>query len=435
MSEEPPEGRPACSPGGRFNVRLLRCDSAEALQGEMRAVGADPRGVAIMVPKGRPLLLKVEKLGYAAASILKQEMLAKGGEAALSGEIYRGGERASDVLLMGSERTIERVIAVLRVQPLPSLQALGEELEAAVRHAAGREFPTCRIGSREFRWGERTYIMGILNTTPDSFSGDGLLADVTLTSGEAVEHAVRQGLAFLEQGADILDIGGESTRPGSTPIDAATELARVMPVIHALRAQTDAPLSIDTYRATVARAALDAGADMVNDVWGLQMDPELASLVAEWKVPVVIMHNHSKPKDAQQEERLGGRYVGAHYQDLLGDILRELRAQVETAERAGIGCERIIVDPGIGFGKTVEQNLKLLNHADELRVLGTPVLLGPSRKSFIGYTLNLPPQERLEGTAAAVAMSIARGADIVRVHDVQPMVRLARMTDAILRGG
>ena len=431
--EQPGGGGLARPPAGRFNVRLLRCDSVEALRNELRAVGADPRGVAIMDSKGRHILCKIEKVGYAAASILKQEMLAKGGEAALSGEIYLGGERTTDVLLMGVARTFERVIAILRLQPLPSLQALAGELDVALRHAAGHEFPSCRIGSREFRWGERTYVMGIINATPDSFSGDGLLSEPDISPSEAVERAVRQGLAYLEQGADILDIGGESTRPGSIPIDAETERTRVVPAIHALRAQTDAPLSVDTYRAEVAHAALDAGADMVNDVWGLQMDSELAPLVAERGVPVVIMHNRSKPKDAQQEARLGGRYVGAHYQDLLADILRELRAQVETALQAGIGRERIIIDPGIGFGKTVEQNLKLLNHADELRVLGLPVLLGPSRKSFIGYTLNLPPQDRLEGTAAAVAMSIVRGADIVRVHDVQAMVRVARMTDAILR--
>lgn len=418
----------------RYNVRLLRCDTAQALRQEMESLGVDPRGVTIMEPKGRFYLLRLEKVSYAAASILKQEMLAKGGEAALSGAIYFGGERTTDVLLMATLRTLRRVIRVLRIQPLPSLQQMAEELEQALRHATGYLAPSCRIGSREFRWGERTYVMGILNVTPDSFSGDGLQRE-NLAAEEVTAAAVRQALAFLEEGADIIDVGGESTRPGSTPVDAETEIARVVPVIRALRAQTDAPISVDTYKAAVARAALDAGADMVNDVWGLQMDPELALLVAERGAPVVIMHNRSKPKNAAQEERLGGRYVGVHYENLLGDILRELRQQVDQAIAAGIAPEKIIVDPGIGFGKTVEQNLQLLNHLDELKVLGLPILLGSSRKSFIGYTLHLPPEERLEGTAATVAVGILRGANIVRVHDVRAMVRVARMTDAILRAG
>jgi dihydropteroate synthase len=419
----------------RFNVRLLRCDSAQALREEMRALGADPRGVAIMAPKGRFALIKVEKLGFAAASILKQEMLAKGGDAALSGEIYLGGERTTDVLLMATERALGRVIKVLRVQPLPSLQVLASELEDAWHNAFAHAYPACQIGSRTFNWGERTYVMGIINATPDSFSGDGLLQVAQVTPEEATQNAVAQALAFIEQGADLIDIGGESTRPGSTPVDAEMECARVLPIIQGLRPKTTVPLSIDTYKAEVARAALDAGADLVNDVWGLQMDPRMAPLLAERSVPIVIMHNRSKPKDAVQEERLGGRYVGVHYEDLLADIIRELRQQVERAIAAGIARERIIIDPGLGFGKTVEQNLRLLNHLDELRALGLPILLGPSRKSFTGHVLNLPPSERLEGTAAAVALGIVRGADIVRVHDVRAMVRVARMADAILKAG
>ena len=418
----------------RYNARLLRCDGADALREEMRALGVDPRGIAIMWPKGRFYLMKIEKVGSAAASILKQEMLAKGGEAALSGEIYLGTERTSDVLLMATERTFRRVVEVLGHQPLPSLRELAGELDSALRHAAGREFPSCRMGAREFVWGERTYVMGIVNATPDSFSGDGLYSQ---SQGESPEQVAvqRRMLGLLEQGPDIIDIGGESTRPGAAPIDAETECDRVVPLIRMLREKTDAVISIDTYKASVARAALDAGADLVNDVWGLQMDPDLASLVAERGVPVILMHNRSRPKNAAQQERLGGRYVGVHYDDLMADILRELRQQVERAEEAGIRRDRIIIDPGIGFGKTVEQNLRLMNHLDELRVLGLPILIGPSRKSFIGYTLDAPPEERLEGTAAAVTLGILRGADIVRVHDVGAMVRVVRMTDALVRAG
>jgi len=281
------------------------------------------------------------------------------------------------------------------------------------------------VGDTTFEWGSKTYLMGIINVTPDSFSGDGVGVDV--------EAAVEQAREFVDAGADILDIGGESTRPGSVPVSAEVEMQRVLPALQAIARQTDVPISIDTYKAQVAAAALDAGAHIVNDIWGLRMDPEMAPLVAARDVPVIVMHNRSRPKDAVQEQRLGGRYVGIAYEDLMEDVLRELRESIELAVEAGIDLTRIIVDPGIGFGKTVEQNLTLINHLDQLRSLGRPILVGPSRKSFIGYTLNAPAGERLMGTAATVALCIARGADIVRVHDVSAMADVVRMTDAIVR--
>ncbi|MBW6465971.1 MAG: dihydropteroate synthase [Brevefilum sp.] len=278
-------------------------------------------------------------------------------------------------------------------------------------------------------WGTRTFIMGIINVTPDSFSGDGILG-----GQNPVQAAVTQAGTFLEQGADILDIGGESTRPGSQPVDAKEELARVIPVIRAVRESFPSVIiSIDTYRAAVAREALDAGADWVNDVWGFHADPALPALAAEYQVPVILMHNRLKPGSAELEARLGGRYVGVDYADLIGDICRELLESVALAHQAGIPDERIILDPGIGFGKTVAQNLELLDRMDEIKALGYPLLVGPSRKSFIGYTLDLPPDERIEGTAAAVTLCIDRGADIVRVHDVGVMSRVAKMSDAIVR--
>ena len=206
-----------------------------------------------------------------------------------------------------------------------------------------------------------------------------------------------------------------------------------MPAIRALREAGLGPISIDTYKAVVAQAALEAGAVMVNDVWTLRRDPDMAALIAQCGVPVILMHNRSKPQDAAFEARLGGRYTGSHYDDLIPDIQRELHESVEAARSAGIPDWKIILDPGIGFGKTVAQNLEVLDRAGEFRALGFPILIGPSRKSFIGYTLNLPPDQRVEGTAAAVAIGIARGVDIVRVHDVATMARVARMTDAIVR--
>lgn len=280
-----------------------------------------------------------------------------------------------------------------------------------------------------FAWGARTFVMGILNMTPDSFSGDGVLKEA-----DALTAAAAQAAEFVRDGADIIDIGGESTRPGSTPVSAAEELERVVPAIRAVRSVLpDVLISVDTYRAAVAEAALAAGADWVNDVWGLRMDGAMGAVVAAAGCPVVLMHNRSQPKDAAQSERLGGRYVGVKYDDLIADVKAELQASVDLALGAGVAAEKIIIDPGVGFGKTVKQNLRLVNELDAFRGMGYPILLGTSRKSFIGYTLNLPPEERMEGTAATVAIGIARGADIVRVHDVRPLVRVVQMTDALVR--
>ncbi len=294
------------------------------------------------------------------------------------------------------------------------------------------------IGSKTFEWGARTVVMGILNVTPDSFSGDGLVSpSPDLGEGPGVmDKALDQAARFLAAGAEILDVGGESTRPGAKTVTAEEESARVLPVIRALREKFPAALiSIDTYKAAVAEEALQAGANLVNDVWGLRADPGLAVVAAKFAAPVILMHNRSKPANAQVQAQLGGRYVGMEYQNLLEDVKAELMESVEIARKAGVLDENIILDPGIGFGKTVEQNLELLDRLGEIRALGFPVLLGPSRKSFIGYTLNLPPDQRVEGTAAAIAVGIARGADIVRVHDVEIMARVAKMTDAIVRRG
>ncbi len=266
-----------------------------------------------------------------------------------------------------------------------------------------------RCGDTEFRWGERTYIMGIINVTPDSFSGDGL---------EDVDAAVRQGQQFAAEGADIIDIGGESTRPGSTPISVDEELRRVMPVIERLAGKVLVPLSIDTYKAEVARRALDAGCQMINDVWGLKHDPETAVVAAEKKVPIILMHNQE----------------GTTYRNLIPEVLDSLRRSIELALSAGVQWENIIIDPGIGFGKKLEHNLEIMRRLAELKSLGRPILLGTSRKSMIGLVLDLPVDQRSEGTAATVAIGVANGADMVRVHDVREMIRVCRISDAIIRG-
>ncbi|GIM46077.1 dihydropteroate synthase [Collibacillus ludicampi] len=265
------------------------------------------------------------------------------------------------------------------------------------------------VGSHRFEWGSRTYVMGILNVTPDSFSDGGRYNDIE----RALLHAKR----LVEEGADILDIGGESTRPCHTPVSAEEEMERVVPVIERIAKEIPIPISIDTYKASVAREAVKAGAHIVNDVWGLKADPEMASVCASLGVPVIVMHNRDVPLETNVFE----------------GWLRETMECVRLAKAAGIPDERIIIDPGVGFGKTYEQNLWVLRDLRHFRELGYPLLLGTSRKSVIGLTLNLPVTERVEGTAATVALGIAGGADIVRVHDVREMVRVARMSDAIVR--
>jgi dihydropteroate synthase len=280
-----------------------------------------------------------------------------------------------------------------------------------------------------FRWGSRTYVMGILNLTPDSFSGDGLMR-----APAWIEAAVAQAERFAAEGADILDLGGESTRPGAAPVPAKEEIARVAPAIRAVaRALPAMPISVDTWKAAVAEAALDAGASIVNDVWALRADPALAGLAAKRGCGLILMHNRLAPADLAVKARLGARFKGSVYADLIGEVKAELEAATDAALEAGVRRENIVLDPGIGFGKGREQSLELIDRLGAFKELGFPLLAGPSRKSFIGYTLDLPADERVEGTAAAVALSIARGADLVRVHDVKAMVRVARMTDAIVR--
>jgi dihydropteroate synthase len=277
-------------------------------------------------------------------------------------------------------------------------------------------------GSSIFRWGQRTYIMGVVNVSPDSFSGNGI-ADA--------EQAIAKGKRLASEGADVIDIGGESTRPGSTAVSIEEELRRLVPVVEKLAKEVSVPVSVDTYKLEVARQALNAGANMINDIWGLQKEPALADLAAQKGVPIVLMSNQ---RDSP-------------CQDIMPAVISDLKRAIKQALGAGMPWESIIIDPGIGFGKTQEQNLEVLQRLEELKILGRPILLGSSRKSFIGWVLDLAPEQRsnklafvppanqrLEGTAATVAIGIAKGADMVRVHDVKEIARVCRMSDAIVRG-
>jgi dihydropteroate synthase len=262
------------------------------------------------------------------------------------------------------------------------------------------------IGGHRFEWGSRTHVMGIVNVTPDSFSGDGL--------GDDRDAAVAQGLQMVADRADMLDVGGESTRPGHVPITSNEEIARTEEVVRRLAKESGIPVSIDTYKLEVAEAAVAAGATIVNDIWGLERAPGLAELAARHGCAMVLMHNQD-----------GTTYAG----DLMAEIKRFLRRSVDTAVAAGVTRERILVDPGIGFGKTADQNWEVMRRLEELRELGQPVLIGTSRKSFIGKLLDLPVTDRIAGTAATVTASILRGADVVRVHDVREMMRVVRVAD------
>lgn len=295
------------------------------------------------------------------------------------------------------------------VPGIPRLSEPEDDL-TAYQQSSHRKAPMLSVaGGEPLVWGRRTYVMGIINLAPDSFSGDGLAGDVNA--------AVEQARRMEADGADMLDVGAESTRPGSTPVSASAEADRLLPALEAICRAVRIPVSVDTYKAPVARRAIAAGASIVNDVWGLLADGNMARVIAGAGVAAILMHN-------QRE---------AAYEDLVPDVIAGLRRIATIARAAGIAEHNVILDPGIGFGKNADHNLELLRRLPELQELGYPMLLGVSRKSTIGRVLGLPTGDRVEGTAAAVAVGIAGGADIVRVHDVKQMVRVARMTDAIMR--
>ena len=282
------------------------------------------------------------------------------------------------------------------------------------------EFGNTRVGNTVFEWGKRTYVMGIINMSPESFSGDG---------NSAVDTALQQAQQFVSEGANILDIGGESTRPGLQGITAAEEIRRVVPIIETLSREVAVPISIDTSKLAVAERALAAGADIINDQWGLKTEPGLAKLAAKAGAPIILMSNQ---RDRGGFDAGTGRDT-SNYSNVMEIVISSLQQSIRIALEAGIPVTDIIIDPGIGFGKTWQQDIEIIRRLSELKILDLPVLVGPSRKSLIKMVLNLPADDRMEGTAAVVAVSIANGADIVRVHDVKQMVRVCRMTDALIR--
>ncbi|MFH1825673.1 MAG: dihydropteroate synthase [bacterium] len=380
--------------------RIIELENLAQAERELLSIGCDKQGVGLMSPKAVSRVIKLKNIKPVAANIIKQEMLSYGGEAATAYGSVNQSVEVTDLLIFGTLKQLRQLISKLSQHQF-GLPGIGQEIE---RMLANYDLPSKA----------RTLIMGILNVTPDSFSDGGKFL--------SVEAAVAQAEKMIAGGADIIDVGGESTRPGAEPVSAEEEKKRVLPVIKELVLKKKVRISIDTTKADVAEAALTAGAAMVNDVSCLRADSRMARVVAAFKVPVCIMHMQGTPGNMQENPA---------YNDLMSEIINYLAEGLAIAKKAGILHEQIIVDPGIGFGKTVAHNLEILRRLRELKVLGCPILVGTSRKSVIGQVLDLPAAERLEGTAATVTAAIMNGANIVRVHDVKEMARAAKMTDAM----
>ncbi|WP_028306528.1 dihydropteroate synthase [Desulfitibacter alkalitolerans] len=390
-----------------FNLRMINFKAVDQVEKYLLEMGVDIHGVKIMAPKALFQCIQLDEVPIKIAHILKQEMLSIGGEAAVARGVVDSSVALTSVLLMGTHRDYKKLIKKLKMQPF-KLPELARHIGVLIQNTQNQLEPL-KVGQYTLPIDERTIVMGILNLTPDSFSDGGKFFD----AGRAVDHALK----MVEEGADIIDVGAESTRPGHTPVEAEEELQRLIPVLERLLKEVHVPISVDTYKAATAQKVLDMGVHIINDIWGLQRDYGLADVAAAYGAPVIIMHNQN----------------GTEYDNFMGEVIAFLRKSIQIAEAAGIASDKIIIDPGIGFGKTLEHNLEIMDRLDELKTLGKTILLGTSRKSMIGRVLDLPVEERVEGTAATVALGIARGASIIRIHDVKEMVRVCKMMDAMVR--
>ncbi len=393
-----------------MKVRILKINSKEEAIEEFSRFGEIENEISseLKPEKFLNINFKIENASEEIALFISQNIARY-----LNADVFvskRDATRRRNLLISIKEENLEHILNALR-----NLSAEGKELAEKIERAKNSFYNDeliYKFGDKIFDFSKRTYVMGILNVTPDSFSDGGKY----FTLDSAIEHALK----MIEEGADIIDVGGESTRPGSEPVPIEEELRRVIPVIKELVKRTDVPISIDTYKSEVARQALEEGAVIVNDISGLKFDKRMAEVVANYKASVVVMHIKGTPKTMQQNP---------YYDDVISEIYSYLYESIEIAKGAGI--EQIIVDPGIGFGKRLTDNLEIIRRLREFKSLGYPILIGVSRKSFIGNILNLPVEERLEGTAGAVAISVWNGANIVRVHDVKEMTRVVRIVDAI----
>jgi dihydropteroate synthase len=394
-------------------IRFIDLRDLPQAVAELKAVGADPRSWDIMAPKALFRVIRVSSMPFPAATILKQEMLSLGGEAAVARGVLTARTKRSDVLLMGTLAQLRALSGKIAEQPF-GLAELSWKLGRLLDRGTVPRRTPWRCRDLQLDVHERPHVMGVLNVTPDSFSDGGRHDDL--------EGAVARAHQMVSEGADIIDVGGESTRPGARPVEPEEELGRVLPVVERLCDELDVPVSIDTYKSEVARRALKAGASIVNDISALRFDAGMPALIARTGAGLVLMHMKGTPRSMQRKP---------HYDDVLSEIYRFLAGQVRLALEAGIDREQLAVDPGIGFGKRLQDNLLIIKRLNEFLSLGLPVLIGVSRKSFIGRVLDLPVDDRLEGTAAAVSLAVAGGAGILRVHDVRQMVRVVRMARAV----
>ncbi|HOB12387.1 MAG TPA: dihydropteroate synthase [Syntrophomonadaceae bacterium] len=387
---------------------IIILQSQEEVKNCLEKLGTDAGGYPYLVPKALFRCILLKDIKAPAANIIKQEMLAAGGDAAVNRQTILG-QGSTDVLLMGTLKQYQKVMRKLKGQPF-GLKKVAADLETILDAASTSPRQLRLAQGRSLKLGEGTLIMGILNVTPDSFSDGGRYYDTQ----QAVDH----GLEMTEQGAHIIDVGGASSRPGAEIASEDEELRRVVPVVEKL-VQQGVLVSVDTFRARVAQETLAAGAHLINDIGGLKLDPNLLPVLAEYQAGVVLMHNRLQINHGQP------------YADLVSDIIDELSQSVDQALTAGLPRDCLIIDPGIGFGKDAAQNRYIIKHLQEFRSLGLPVLLGASRKRFIGLTLGLEVDQRLEGSLAVAVAGALNGADMIRVHDVLPTVRAVRMADAI----
>ena len=395
-------------------MNVIKIRNLEEAAAMFKQIGVDPYGIDAMASKSININILIEDQPCKIANIIKQEMLSVGGDAAVARGSVSCSVPVSDILIMGTIKQISALIRKIEKQPFGLNLIAGNILEI-LKNISKNEYvlKTCR---REINLGKKTLIMGILNVTPDSFSDGGLFY--------SQQKAVERGLQMADEGADIIDIGGESTRPGAKSLDASVELKRVLPVIESLVKQIKIPLSIDTTKAKVAKFAMVGGAEIVNDISALHGDKEMTKTIKDAGAAVILMHMRGKPRNMQK-----GNLV---YDNLMGEITDYLKKSSEKALKAGIEKDRMIVDPGIGFGKTPEDNYKIIRNLYQLKELGIPVMIGSSRKSFIGRITGGEPEQRLEGTAATITAAIMNGCHIVRVHDVAAMKKVAAVTDAIV---
>jgi len=397
-------------------MRIFKFNGLGEIKQILHEIGVDTYGAKIMLPKTAAFLIRLTAMSNVAANILKQEMLSLGAEAAIARGALTGKTKKTDVLLIGQLAQFSALINKLKIQPF-GLQKLAGELKENLRNFTKNDF---RLSLKKgfLNLGDETQIMGIINLTPDSFSHDGLYREF---SNNYPELALNKAQRLISEGARIIDLGGVSTRPGAKGISTKEELSRTIPVVRCLAKKINAPISIDTTNPLVARAALDAGAEMINDIGGLR-NREMIKVAARCKAAVVIMHMLGKPANMQKI---------IHYESLIEDICAYLKNAIFSAEAAGIKPDKIIIDPGIGFGKTPVDNLKIIKHLPDFKLLGKPILIGPSRKSFITKILGLNLPSQITGTLAACVMAAQRGANILRVHDVKEVRQSLKMVEAV----